>query len=71
MVINTIVVVVTLLMLAFIVIALSSPRLRAWMEAPKYRFLERQRKFPEVVRDPARPSGTEDQPVSPVEKQPQ
>ena len=53
MVINTIVVFVTLLMLAFVAVAISSPRLRAWMEAPKYRFLEHERKFPEVVRHPA------------------
>jgi Flp pilus assembly protein TadB len=55
-VINIIVVFVTLLMLAFVAVAISSPRLRAWMEAPKYRFLEQERKFPEVVRNPAAPS---------------
>ena len=34
------------------------PRLRAWMEMPKYRFLEQQHQFPSVLRD--RQPGRED-----------
>ncbi|HTU22628.1 MAG TPA: hypothetical protein VMG10_31605 [Gemmataceae bacterium] len=52
MIINLIVGTVTLLMLAFVVVWLFFPHLRGWLEAPKYRFLERERRFPEVTRDP-------------------
>jgi hypothetical protein len=49
--VNLIVLVVTLLMAGFLGIWIFFPRLRAWMEMPKYRFLEYQRQFPAVVRD--------------------
>jgi hypothetical protein len=54
--INLIVLAVTLLMAAFLGVWIFFPRLRAWMEMPKYRFLEQQRQFPDVLRDrqPAR-----------------
>lgn len=51
MIINLIVLSVTLLMLAFVAVWVFAPHLRAWLEAPKYRFLERQRRFPEVTRE--------------------
>ena len=51
MAVNLIVLVVTLLMAGFIGVWTFFPRLRTWMEAPKYRFLEQQRRFPEVSRE--------------------
>jgi hypothetical protein len=54
--INLIVGAVTLLMAGFALVWVLFPDLRAWMEAPKYRFLEQERRFPEVVRESARPS---------------
>jgi hypothetical protein len=51
MAVNLIVVGVTLLMAGFLGVWLCFPRLRVWMEQPKYRFLEEQRRFPEVRRD--------------------
>ncbi len=51
MAINLIVLAVSLLMAAFLGVWVFFPRLRAWMELPKYRFLEQQRRFPEVSRD--------------------
>lgn len=51
MVIDLIVLVVTLLMAAFLGVWILFPRLRAWMERPKYCFLEQQRRFPGVFRD--------------------
>jgi hypothetical protein len=50
-VINLIVFIVTLLMLGFVAVWLFFPHLRGWLEAPKYRFLERERRFPGVTRD--------------------
>ena len=52
MAVNLIVLAVTLLMAAFLSVWIFFPRLRAWMEMPKYRFLERQRQFLGVSRDP-------------------
>jgi len=53
--INLIVAAVTLLMAGFLGVWAFSPRLRAWMEAPKYRFLSGQARFPTVDRQqPAR-----------------
>jgi hypothetical protein len=49
--VNLIVLAVTLLMAAFLGVWIFFPRLRAWMEMPKYRFLERQRQFLSVFRD--------------------
>jgi hypothetical protein len=49
-VVNLIVGFVTLLMATFIAVWAFFPQLRRWMEEPKYRFLENQRRFPEVVR---------------------
>jgi hypothetical protein len=50
MAVNLIVLSVTLLVAGFIAVWLYFPRLRPWMEQPKRRFLERQRRFPVVVR---------------------
>lgn len=55
MVVNLIVLVVTLLMAGFVAVWLFFPRLRGWMEEPKYRFLEEQRRFPDVSRERSRP----------------
>lgn len=52
MAVNLIVLAVTLLMAAFVGVWIFFPRLRAWMEMPKYRFLERQREFRGVLREP-------------------
>jgi len=49
-VINLIVLTVTLLMLGFVSVWVFAPHLRSWFEEPKYRFLERERRFPEVER---------------------
>jgi hypothetical protein len=49
--VNLIVLAVTLLMAAFVGVWICFPRLRAWMEMPKYRFLETERQFPSVFRD--------------------
>jgi hypothetical protein len=49
--VNLIVLAVTLLMAAFVGVWIFFPRLRAWMEMPKYRFLEQQRGFPGVLRE--------------------
>jgi hypothetical protein len=56
--VNLIVLAVTLLLAAFVSVWIFFPRLRAWMEMPKYRFLELQRQFPSVIRD-RRPGGEE------------
>jgi hypothetical protein len=56
--VNLIVLAVTLLMSAYVGVWVLFPRLRAWMETPKYRFLELQREFPEVLRD-REPNGDE------------
>jgi hypothetical protein len=55
--VNLIVLAVTLLMAAFGGVWIFLPRLRAWMEMPKHRFLESQRQFPSVLRN--RQSGRE------------
>ena len=51
MAVNLIVVNVTLLLAAFVAVWIFVPRLRVWMEMPKYRFLESQRRFPTALRD--------------------
>jgi len=38
-------------MAAFVTVWILVPRLRAWMEMPKHRFLETQRQFPGVLRE--------------------
>jgi hypothetical protein len=48
--VNLIVLAVTLLLAAFTGVWIFFPRLRAWMEFPKYRFLDSQRRFPSVLR---------------------
>jgi hypothetical protein len=67
-VINLIVLAVTVLMVAFLAVWIFFPRLRAWMEVPKYRFLQQQRSFPGVRHDPppgpAGPSRQDDRPVN-------
>jgi hypothetical protein len=50
MVVNLIVGFVTLLMAGFLAVWMCFPHLRRWIEEPKYRFLEQQRRFPEVAR---------------------
>jgi hypothetical protein len=66
--INLIVLAVTVLMVGFLAVWISFPGLRTWMEVPKYRFLERQSRFPGVrhARQPgtAEPSRQEDRPVN-------
>jgi hypothetical protein len=52
MAVNLIVLAVTLLMAAYVGVWIFFPRLRAWMEMPKYHFLEHQRRFEEVLRNP-------------------
>ena len=52
MAVNLIVMAVTLLMAAHVGVWIFCPRLRAWMEMPKYRFQEQQQQFPALVRDP-------------------
>jgi hypothetical protein len=56
--VNLIVLVVTLLMAGFVAVWIFFPRLRPWMEAPKYRFLEQQRRFPDVLHEKAQRRGS-------------
>jgi hypothetical protein len=51
--VNLIVIAVTLLVGGFLVIWLAFPRLRPWFEAPKYRILEWERRYPAAVRNGA------------------
>jgi hypothetical protein len=51
MVINLIVAAITLLMVGFVLAWYWFPRLREWIEAPKYRVLEWAEKYPDAVRD--------------------
>ena len=53
MTVNLIVLGATGLVAGFIALWIGFPRLRPWMERPKHCFLERQRRFPVVARDPA------------------
>lgn len=53
MIVNLIVGFVTLLMAGFVAVWFFFPHLRRWIEEPKYRFLERQQRFPEVIRSEA------------------
>jgi hypothetical protein len=50
--INLIVLAVTLLMGGFLFVWLCYPRLRPWIEAPKYRVLEWDRRWPTAERAP-------------------
>ena len=52
MAVNLIVSGVTLLMAGFLGVWIFFPRLRAWMEMPKYRFLERQRQLLVAFQEP-------------------
>ncbi|MHB1426163.1 MAG: hypothetical protein ACYC3I_23615 [Gemmataceae bacterium] len=54
MIVNLIVLAVTLLMLGFVAVWVFAPHLRGWLEAPKHRFLERERCFPSVTRGESR-----------------
>ena len=51
MAVNFVVAAVTLLMGGFVLAWLLLPRVRTWLEAPKYHFLESERRFPPVVRE--------------------
>jgi hypothetical protein len=53
--VNLIVLAVTVLMGGYVGVWIFSPRLRAWMEMPKYRFLQQQRQSAEVSRAPGSP----------------
>jgi hypothetical protein len=53
MAVNVIVLAVTLLMAGFLFVWLAFPHLRPWFEAPKYRVLEWDRRFPTEGRKPA------------------
>jgi hypothetical protein len=56
MAVNLIVLCVTLLVVGFIIVWLTFPRLRPWMEQPKHRFLDRQHCFPAVTRGEEQPN---------------
>jgi hypothetical protein len=49
--VNLIVVAITLLMACFLVVWACVPRLRRWIEAPKYRVLEWPERYAEGVRN--------------------
>lgn len=51
MAVNLIVIAVTLLVGGFLAVWLAFPRLRPWFEAPKYRVLEWDRRYPVAVRE--------------------
>ena len=51
MAVNLIVLGVTLLITAFVGVWILFPRARGWMEMPKHRFLDLERRFPHVLRD--------------------
>jgi hypothetical protein len=48
--VNLIVLAVTLLMAGFLALWVCHPRLRPWIEAPKYRVLEWERRWPAAER---------------------
>ncbi len=50
MALNLIVLAITMLMAGFFLVWVCCPRLRPWMEAPKYRVLEWEQRFPAVSR---------------------
>ena len=50
MTVNLIMVAVTLLMVGFLAVWLFYPQLRPWIEAPKYRVLEWEQRWPAAVR---------------------
>jgi hypothetical protein len=50
MVVSLIVLAVSLLMAGFFLVWLVCPRLRPWMEAPKYRVLQWEQRFPQAER---------------------
>ena len=50
MTVNLIVLAVTLLMGGFLGVWVAFPRLRPWIEAPKYRVLQWDRRWPAAVR---------------------
>ncbi len=47
---NLIVLAITLLMGGFLLVWICFPRLRPWFEAPKYRILTWEQRYPEAVR---------------------
>lgn len=47
---NLIVLAITLLMAGFLLVWVCFPRLRAWFEAPKYRILTWEERYPEAAR---------------------
>ncbi len=51
MTVNLIMLAVTLVMAGFLAVWLCYPRLRPWIEAPKYRVLEWDRHWPAAVRE--------------------
>jgi hypothetical protein len=51
MAINLIVLAVTLLTAGFLLVWALCPSLRPWMEAPKYRVLDWERRFPTATRE--------------------
>ncbi|HEX4588461.1 MAG TPA: hypothetical protein VH120_00920 [Gemmataceae bacterium] len=53
MTVNLIVLAVTVLMAGFLFVWLAFPRVRPWMEAPKYRVLEWDRRWPAAERSTA------------------
>jgi hypothetical protein len=55
--VNLIVLAVTLLVAAFLIAWVCFPRLRRWIEAPKYRVLQWPRRYPDAAR-PEQKAGT-------------
>ena len=62
MAVNLIVLAVTLLVAGLIGLWIAVPSLRPWIELPKHRFLQRQRRFPDVTRQAGKPQGESSSP---------
>jgi hypothetical protein len=67
--VNLIVLAVTLLMAGFVAVWCLCPRLRPWMEAPKYRILTWQHSDPGAVRQPDNPCAASENPPLPLSVQ--
>jgi hypothetical protein len=58
--VNLIVLAVTLLLVGFLIAWVCFPRLRRWIEAPKYRVLQWPNRYPEAARPEPKPGGQRD-----------
>jgi hypothetical protein len=56
--VNLIVLAITLMLVGFLVVWACVPRLRRWIEAPKYRVLRWPERYPEAIRSNLSPSDT-------------